>query len=255
MSLFITGDLHGRAYFSKLERFASEFGHKLSKEDVLLVLGDFCLPWDCPPNEQDNDLMGRISQFPWTTAFIDGNHENHDMLSTLPTARVFDATAGRLAKGIYHLRRGRVYSICGHKMLTMGGAMSQDADILKKSGSWWPEEVPNAKERAACDRAIKKHPQIDIVATHTPPTRQLISHAKSCDMNWEPDEFCDWLQTHVADKVRFRAWFYGHMHDDRPWETPYTPLMHVIYDVDSRFPDQLWGPDSMLDDWYPEEPF
>ena len=70
-----------------------------------------------------------------------------------------------------------------------------------------------------------------------------------------PDEFNDWLEGHVAKRVRFGQWFYGHMHDDRPWEVPYTPLMHVIYDVDGKFEGRLWTAATPLDSWVPGEPF
>lgn len=255
MALFITGDLHGRSYIDKLDKFCAAFEEQLTKNDVLLVLGDFCVPWNSPPKDIDRKLIRKIDSFPWTTAFIDGNHENFDVLDVLPTRKMFGATVDRLSNSIYHLRRGRVYTICGHKTLAMGGAISKDKDMLIKAGSWWPQEVALETQRHLCDRSVRTNKNVDIVVTHTAPTRQLIEHARDCETRWEPDEFNDWLQNHIADRINFRQWFYGHLHDDRPWEKPYTPLMHVIYDVDSTFKGQLWGPDSLLDDWYPGEPF
>lgn len=255
MALFITGDLHGRSYIGKLDRFREAFGGQLTKDDVLLVLGDFCVPWTSPATDADRELIRKMDAFPWTTAFIDGNHENFDVLDALPSKRMFGATVGRLSDSIYHLRRGRTYTICGHRTLAMGGAISKDKGMLRKAGSWWPQEVATEAQRKACDRSVRANRDVDIVVTHAAPTRQLIEHARSCETEWKPDEFNDWLQTHVADRVDFRQWFYGHMHDDRPWEAPYTPLMHVIYDVDSAFEGQLWGPGSLMDDWYPGEPF
>lgn len=255
MALFVTGDLHGRSYISKLERFADTFGADLTRADILLVLGDLCIPWHDPASYEDAELVKELESFPWTTTFIDGNHENHDVLDALPTRRVFGACAGQLAPHVYHLRRGRVYDLAGHTTLTMGGAVSADADVLRRTDAWWPQEVPSDAQRLSCDRAVRRHPRVDIVATHAAPTAQLMAHAADCETEWIADEFNDWLQAHIADRVDFGQWFYGHMHDDRPWEAPYTPLMHVIYDVDSTFPGRLWGPGSLLDDWYPTDPF
>lgn len=255
VSLFITGDMHGPSYMGKLDEFSRVFGNRLDKHDVLIVLGDFSLPWNVPASDSDIELMRKIDAYPFTTAFIDGNHENHDMLEILPTVHKFSASASRLSPSITHLQRGRVYTIANHTIFVMGGARSVDAEQLRASSSWWPQEVPSDKERVRADRAIKRHPSVDFVLTHTPPTRQLKRHATEADAPWQPDEFNDWLETHVAQKLKWKQWFYGHMHDDRPWEKPYTPLMHVIYDVDSRFPDELWGPDSALDYWDYGNPF
>lgn len=258
MSLFVTGDLHGRSYLRKLDAFAAEFGSALSRDDVLVILGDFSVPWSCPPDDTDRALIDHIDAYPFTTTFIDGNHENYDAIDALPVARdaLFGGTTTRrLAPHVHRLLSARAYRIADHDILVMGGAKSIDADALAKAGSWWPREVPSEATKASLKRIVSRKKRFDIVFTHTPPTRQLKVHADAVMETWQPDDYTDWLDANIAAKVRFGQWFYGHMHDDRPWETPYTPLMHVIYDVDGAFPDRLWGPDSYLDDWYPGDPF
>ena len=55
----------------------------------------------------------------------------------------------------------------------------------------------------------------------------------------------------MADKLRFKQWFYGHMHIDRWWRRPYTALYDVIYDLDGTgrtpFSPTAARNDSLLD--------
>ncbi len=50
--VFVTGDTHGNLHWYKL--FALNNAHpELTKEDMVIVLGDFGVPWYFPPNHQD----------------------------------------------------------------------------------------------------------------------------------------------------------------------------------------------------------
>lgn len=255
MSLFVTGDLHGRSYLRKLDAFDRAFGHHLNRDDLVVVLGDLSVPWHVPADDDDLALIRHIDEFPWTTLFVDGNHENHTYLDSLNVTPRFGDDAHELTDHLVHLMRGRVYDLAGHESLVMGGARSLDADSLRRAGSWWAREVPDAQERTILDQAVARHRSVDLVLTHAPSSSQLAAHALDTMSPWRPDEYNQWLQEHIADRLRYRMWFYGHMHDDRPWEARDIPLMHVIYDVDSAFPGRLWGPESLLDDWYPGDPF
>lgn len=68
--------------------------------------------------------------------------------------------------------------------------------------------------------------------THCPPTEALLDLAVRVDVPADSDDYNDWLQREVADKLKFKQWFYGHMHIDRWSWRPYTPLYDVIYDMD-----------------------
>lgn len=256
MAIFITGDLHGRSYISKLQKFNNVYGNQLSRDDTLIILGDVCVPWHDPPDENDRKMLNLMENFPWTTVFIDGNHENHDFLSRIKPTKYGENLAQFITPHVIHLMRDRIYNIEGKSFLTMGGAHSINKAMLQNQYNWWETEAPTKIERKICDNTIEKSTgHVDYILTHTPPAKQLKEHAIATISPWKPDEYNLWLQEHIADKITFNTWFYGHMHDDRPWETKYVPLMHVIYDLDNKFKDQLWGPESLLDYWELGDPW
>ena len=80
MSL-VEGDTHGR-----FERFSAEtfpLGKELTKEDYVIILGDWGGIWEqSEKNKNENYWLKWLNEKPWTTLFIDGNHENYDRLNT-----------------------------------------------------------------------------------------------------------------------------------------------------------------------------
>ena len=70
MSVYITGDTHG--YYPQLmDRLAGNNCH-LTKDDILLVTGDFGFVWNYAENIA---AFKKLTNEPFTVAFIDGNHE------------------------------------------------------------------------------------------------------------------------------------------------------------------------------------
>lgn len=59
----------------------------------------------------------------FTTLWIDGNHENFDMLYEFPLEDKFGGKVRQIAPDIYHLDRGQVLTIDGKKIFCMGGAV------------------------------------------------------------------------------------------------------------------------------------
>ena len=75
-----TGDTHGN-----FERFRPEYfpeGQELTKEDVVLQLGDFGGVWF--GDERDDEALDWLKGLPFTVAFVSGNHENYDALVKYP---------------------------------------------------------------------------------------------------------------------------------------------------------------------------
>ena len=80
MEIYITGDLHG-----DLRRFQPEIFYEqetLTKEDIVLVAGDFGCVWH--GDGQDDENLDWLEGWPFTTAFVTGNHENYDALRKYP---------------------------------------------------------------------------------------------------------------------------------------------------------------------------
>ena len=62
----------------------------LGKRDTVVVLGDFGFVWDGSKEEQKK--LDWLRKRPYTLLFLDGSHENYDLLSSIPPR---NALAGR----------------------------------------------------------------------------------------------------------------------------------------------------------------
>jgi len=74
--IFVTGDIHGEHSIRKFNSHEFPEGSSLTKNDYVICTGDFGLIWDVNqsgPTEQY--WLDWLSNKPWTTLFVDGNHE------------------------------------------------------------------------------------------------------------------------------------------------------------------------------------
>ena len=76
--IYVTGDTHANLDISKLSTKKFPQQRELTKDDYVIVAGDFGLVWDGSGREiywQD-----WLADKNFTTLFVDGNHENFDIL-------------------------------------------------------------------------------------------------------------------------------------------------------------------------------
>jgi hypothetical protein len=117
----ITGDTHGNFL-----RFGSRYfpaGRAMSRKDYVIVCGDFGI-WD--ESKESHYWLDWLDRKPFTTLFIDGNHENLDLLSRYPIRQWQGGSVHQIREHILHLMRGQVFEIDGITFFTMGGAASHD---------------------------------------------------------------------------------------------------------------------------------
>ena len=142
--IFITGDMHGSAGAYRLQNHVYQ-GGRLDEDDVVLVAGDWGMPFIVPKIEDEG--LDQLALLPFKIAFIDGNHENFPLLSAYPEKEHFGGPVGVLRPNIFHLKkRGHVYYINGKSFWCFGGAASHDKECRQKGVSWWPEEEANEEE-------------------------------------------------------------------------------------------------------------
>lgn len=80
--VYLTGDTHG-----DLDRFKHGKLRWLGKRDTVVVLGDFGFVWDGSKEEQKK--LDWLRKRPYTLLFLDGSHENYDLLKQYPTEERF----------------------------------------------------------------------------------------------------------------------------------------------------------------------
>lgn len=217
--IYVTGDKHGKIN-TETDFMTSNFkdGKNLTKNDYVIVLGDFGWLWRNPPLKQEIDTLKYVADKNWTTLVIDGNHENFELLNKIPETDMFGDKVGVVYDGIYHLKRGRVYEIDGFKCFTCGGAASVDKRLRTPGLDWWNEEIPSMKEMNLAFKNLEKHDwKTDYVFSHAAPSKALeylfdnhyaLSHAKR-ETFYDP--VSDFLQQ-IAEKLCFKKWFFGHYH-------------------------------------------
>lgn len=218
--IYITGDTHG-----DINRFfdVSALDTKLTENDTLIICGDFGFVWFDESNpvgfNQDNDKLDRLSHKPYTILFIDGNHENHDRLSKFPEVEKYGSTVHKIRENIYHLERGRIYTIEGKTFFTFGGAYSIDKYMRQEGTSWWSDEIPNDDEYKRGIQAIKNADyKVDYIITHTCPSEiiKMYLHHIPDPHDGELTGFFDYLMYDVD----FKCWFFGHWHTDDYFKVP-----------------------------------
>ena len=96
----------------------------MGREDYLIVTGDFGGLWDGGPKDQY--WLDWLEGKPFTTLFVDGNHENFDLLNTLPERQWNGGSVHVAREHVLHLMRGQVFTFGGLTWFTMGGASSHD---------------------------------------------------------------------------------------------------------------------------------
>ncbi|MDR3644919.1 MAG: hypothetical protein P4M02_07590, partial [Clostridia bacterium] len=75
--LFITGDVH-----ADIKEFQSRAFGRIKKNDSVIVCGDFGILWDGGKEEQKK--IKSIGKKRYKTLFVDGEHENFDLLLKYP---------------------------------------------------------------------------------------------------------------------------------------------------------------------------
>lgn len=224
MATFLKGDIHGNLF--EIIDFINRFN--LGKNDNIIILGDCGIAW----RKDKKDLAQNIKL--WNECgngvklyFIDGNHENFNILNSLP----IENNMGKIADNIYHLRRGQVYEFENKKILVCGGADSIDKYRRIENFTWWKEE---AISQEIIDDIPAGH--YDYVLTHCCPrsvfekNRIYLSTLQFLDENKINHSSEDMLEQ-LKNKITFDHWFFGHYHINRNLDEKFTCLFEDFREV------------------------
>ena len=227
MAVFVTGDIHADP--SRLSSKLWSRGRQLTKDDYVIVLGAFGLVWDWKgESKYEQHWLDWLDNKPWTTLFIDGNHENFDRLEKYPIDNWHGGKVHFICPSVIHLMRGQIFDICGKTFFTMGGAPSHDIkdgvleidDLRIKKWrydrtklfrinhiSWWEQEIPSEKEwTEARINLTKADNKVDFVLTHEAPAGLVpfVGIFPPTDMSKKLDDLrCD---------IDYGHWYFGHYH-------------------------------------------
>lgn len=232
MRLIITGDTHGdpvKRFRTVMEsiKASEDTEYDFTKNDLMAVVGDFGVIWgpDTPKQGRiENRILDELEAMPFTTVFIDGNHENFDRLLAFPEEERFGGKVGVLRPSVLHLKqRGHVYDFGGMKTWCFGGGISIDKVLRREGSSWWAEEKPSKEEYEYGISQLEANGwKVDMVLTHAAPTRALnalnLKPLLARDLGYEPNLY-DPLSPYfdkIAGRLDFDSWVFGHYHKDDP---------------------------------------
>ncbi|MBR1659836.1 MAG: metallophosphoesterase [Oscillospiraceae bacterium] len=248
MGVFVTGDTHGD--FRRLKQCALPEGAGAGEGDYVIVCGDFGGVWD--GGERDAEKLDRLDALPFTTVFVDGNHENFDELCQYPVGEWRGGRVHRVRPGVLHLMRGQIFELEGLSFFTMGGGRSTDtwdglldpeepdfaerywslrarnAAFRVKHLSWWEQELPSAEEYAEARQNLNRAGRrVDYILTHCAPDS---IQDRLGGGRYRSDELTRFLEE-VKRGVSFRRWFFGHYHYDTDIDGKYFLLHQRIVRV------------------------
>ena len=212
--IFVTGDTHRKLDIKKLDLDNFSEQKLLSRDDYLIITGDFGGVWT--GDSGDDDILDYHEQKSYTTLFIGGNHENYDALYTYPVFMWNGGPVHKIREHVLHLINGQIYEIEGKSFFIMGGATSVDKMFRIEHKTWWKEEEPSEEDyKTAWDNLAKRGNKVDYIITHTVP--ELVRKTAFVPMK----DFLDYesrverfLDT-VIKEVQYEIWYAGHIHIDR----------------------------------------
>lgn len=222
--IVLTGDLHGDHDIHRLASKRFPLGNTLTREDYLIVCGDFGLVWDDSPAE--HYWRQWLEAKPWTTLWIDGNHENFDLLADFPLEEWHGGVVQRISEHVLHLCRGYVFELEGKRFFAFGGAESHDRQYRKYGKSIWLDEMPSTFEmergRAALDAVDW---QVDYVLTHTMPASIQAEHFAG--LHYGENALTAYFEA-LDQRLQFQLWCSGHYHISHLYDARHAFLYDTI---------------------------
>lgn len=230
--IYITGDMH-----NDFRRISNKNLKKnnipLSEEDYLIVCGDFGLCW-----ARDRTFewgCNWFAQTKFTTLWVQGNHENYDMIAEYPLKEWHGGKVRHIVRDkVILLERGQIFNIEGKSFFTFGGASSHDTQggLLDRNDpdfdfclkyarnnwlpyriigeSWWAQELPSEDEMQEGLNNLKAVDyKVDYVITHC--CASNLQHL--IKPNYKNDVLTDYFQQ-LEERLDYKHWFFGHYHED-----------------------------------------
>ena len=221
MAIYLTGDCHRD--FSKIELFCKNNKASLSREDVMIILGDAGINYAL--DKWDIILKEKLAKLPITLLCVHGNHEERPYL--IDSYEELEWHGGivyyeKEYPDILFAKDGEIYDFDGKKVIAIGGAYSVDKEFRLLTGRpWFESEQPSNEIREYVEEQLAKNNwKVDYVLSHT------------CSSKWEPvDLFLEgldqskvdksteeWL-TQLEKKMTYERWYFGHYHDNRTYHS------------------------------------
>ncbi|MET7393783.1 metallophosphoesterase [Dactylosporangium sp. NPDC005572] len=132
--------------------------------DIIVHVGDFGYDFPATFLRNVTKALARAGLHLW---FVDGNHEDFDLLSRYP---IRGNGLREVTDRIWHIPRGHRWEWAGTSFLGCGGAHSVDRPWREPGVSWWRQETITEEDAARC---VAGGP-VDVLVAHDCPAGVMI---------------------------------------------------------------------------------
>lgn len=252
--VYITGDTHADFTRFSTKNFPEQ--KDMTREDIVIVLGDFGGVWEQEENEREAYWLKWLNEKPFTLCYVDGNHENFDRYynDEFPIVDFHGGKAHKIRDNIYHLMRGNVFEFDGKKFFSFGGASSHDiedgildprnfattnefvatAKLWAKQNkmfrinhlSWWEQELPSQDEMDFGKKTLENNGyEVNYVISHCLPGEIAAIFSNGV---YAQDSLTNYFNEILANGLKFAHWYCGHYHADADIISKYHIRYHKI---------------------------
>lgn len=230
LTIYITGDTHGSLGIKRLGTNDFPEQYALTKDDYVIIAGDFGLVFH--NSERELFLRKWLESRSFTTLFLDGNHENFDLLDKYPVYVWNGGKVSYISDHVIHLKRGQVFEIDGKKIFTFGGGKSIDKHLRTPGITWWEREMPNTKEEKEGLNNLKLHNcSVDYIITHDCSERTFDELTKLGIICGKYSTRLSHYLEEIEEKVDYTHWYFGHHHKDVVIDDRHTLIYQKILEL------------------------
>lgn len=223
--IYVTGDKHIPIDIHALMKKNFSEQCQMSKNDYVIICGDFGGLWS--GSKEEGYWIDLLNKRNFTTLFVDGNHENFNLLNAYPVCQWKGGKIHKIKDSVFHLMRGQIFTIDNYNFFTMGGGTYVDKVFRREGVSWWREEEPFDSEYVEAITNLGKYKwKVDYVITHTCSTTIMKKHLYDKE-NSTLNGFFDVLE----NRLKFKHWYFGHFHEDRKLDNLHTLLYKKVIEV------------------------
>lgn len=221
----------------ELSRFNDKKIKSLKKGDMLIVCGDFGFVWDGSRHEQA--ILKSIGRKRFFTLFVDGCHENFDLLKKYPQREFCGGTVRVISGNLMYMERGSIFDLQGWKFFAFGGGQTKEIDIRRDSKTWYEAELPSTEEvREAVVNIKNAGNRLDYIITHEPPASMKEFLGFEVNQISHMHTFFD----AVKNDCTFKMWFFGKAHINKV----IPPKYHCLFDDVVCLKNEKWDKEQKL---------
>lgn len=224
--IIITGDTH-----ADISRILKIDDSEMTKNDIVIILGDFGVIWG--DSERTEYCLKVLGEKNFTTAFLDGNHENFVEIACLEKTIFWNnGYVGLLPHGVIHLLRGEIYNINDKRIGVCGGANSVDLWHRTEGISWWrEEEITNNDINKFMTIAEEYDNKVDIMLSHDAPASiipivKLYSGVNDGEISNSQKQL-----EKINQIIDIKKWYFGHWHIDKKIDDKFECLYKKIKEI------------------------